>query len=99
MVIHGLEKVALTKRQEEEMEVEEVKTVRISSGVTKRDSIRKKFISEIAQVEQLGDKVGKERLRLFEHLQRIYWTKGVEYGATMQEENMKTTENTCTGVV
>lgn len=25
MVIHGLEKVALTKRQEEEMEVEEVK--------------------------------------------------------------------------
>ena len=37
---YGLETVALTKRQEAEMEVEELKMLRFSLGVTRMDKIR-----------------------------------------------------------
>ena len=43
-MLYGLETVALTKRQEAEMEVAELKMLRFSLGVTRMDKIRNEYI-------------------------------------------------------
>ena len=43
-MLYGLETVALTKRQEAEMEVAELKMLRFSLGVTRMDNIRNEYI-------------------------------------------------------
>ena len=54
-MLYGLETVALTKRQEAEMEVAELKMLRFSLGVTIMDKIRNEYIS--------GGKVWRENSR------------------------------------
>ena len=48
-MLYGLETVALTKRQEAEMEVAELKMLRFSLGVTRMDKIRNEYIRGTAQ--------------------------------------------------
>ena len=48
-MLYGLETVALTKRQEAEMEVAELKMLRFSLGVTIMDKIRNKYIRRTAR--------------------------------------------------
>ena len=56
-MLYGLETVALTKRQEAEMEVAELKMLRLFSfGVTRTDKIRNEYIRGTAQVGQFGEK-------------------------------------------
>ena len=55
-MLYGLETVALTKRQEAEMEVVELKMLRFSLGVTRMDNIRNEYIRGTAQVGQFGEK-------------------------------------------
>ena len=43
-MLYGLETVALTTRQEAEMEVAELKMLRLSLGVTRKDKIRNEYI-------------------------------------------------------
>ena len=43
-MVYGLETVTLTKRQEAEMEVAELKMLRFSLGVTSMDTIRNEYI-------------------------------------------------------
>ena len=43
-MLSGLETVALTKRQEAEMEVAELKMLRFALGVTRMDKIRNEYI-------------------------------------------------------
>ena len=43
-MVHGLETVAVTKKQVEEMEVAEMKILRFAMGVTRKDKIRNKYI-------------------------------------------------------
>ena len=43
-MLYGLETVALTKRQEAEMEVAELNMLRFSLGVTRMDKIRNGYI-------------------------------------------------------
>ena len=43
-MLYGLETVALTKRQEAQMEVAELKMLRLSLGVTRKDKIRNEYI-------------------------------------------------------
>ena len=43
-MLYGLETVALTKRQEAEMEVAELKMLRFSLGVTRMDNIRNELL-------------------------------------------------------
>ena len=69
-LLYGLETVALTKRQEAELEVAELKMLRFSLGVTRMDRIRNENIRGTAQVGKLGDKVREIRLRWFGHVQR-----------------------------
>ena len=55
-MLYGLETVALTKRQEVEMEVAELKMLRFSLGVTRMDKIRNEYIRGTAQVGKFGEK-------------------------------------------
>ncbi|KAI5085367.1 hypothetical protein C0J45_23151, partial [Silurus meridionalis] len=69
-MLYGLETVTLSKRQEAEPEVAELKMLRFSLGVTRMDRIRNKFIRGTAHVGCFGDKVREARLRWFGHVQR-----------------------------
>ena len=69
-MLYGLEIVALTKRQEAEMEVAELKMLRFSLGVTIMDKIRNEYIRGTAQVRKFGEKTREARLRRYGHLWR-----------------------------
>ena len=47
-MLYGLETVALTKRQETELEIAEIKMLRFSLGVTTLDKIKNEFIHGLA---------------------------------------------------
>ena len=69
-MLYGLETVALTKSQEAELEVAELKMLRFALGVTRMDKIRNEYIRGSAQVGRFGEKVREARLRWFGHVQR-----------------------------
>ena len=69
-MLYGLETVALTKRQEAEMEVAELKMLRFSLGVTRMDKIRNEYIRGTAQVGKFGEKTREARLKWYGHLRR-----------------------------
>ena len=69
-MIYGLETVAVTKKQVEEMEVAEMKMLRFAMGVTRKDQIRNKYIRGTAKVERLGTKMREGRLRWYGHVMR-----------------------------
>ena len=55
-MLYGLETVALTKRQEAEMEVAELKMLRFSLWVTRMDTIRNEYIRGTSQVGRFVEK-------------------------------------------
>ena len=68
-VVYGLETVAVTKKQVEEMEVAEMKMLRFATGVTRKDMIRNEHRSTI-KVEQLEMQIREGRLRWYRHVMR-----------------------------
>ena len=54
-MLYRLKMVALTKRQEAEMEVAELKMLRFSLRVTRMDKIRNEYIRGTAQMGQFGE--------------------------------------------
>ena len=69
-MVYGLETVAVTKKQVEEMEVAEMKMLRFALGVTKKDKIRNEHIWSTVKVERLGMKMREGRLRWYGHFMR-----------------------------
>ena len=69
-MVYGLETVAVTKKQVEEMEVAEMKTLRFAMGVTRKDKIRNEYIKSTVKVERLGMKMREGRLRWYGHVMR-----------------------------
>ena len=69
-MVYGLETVAVTKKQVEEMEVAKMKMLRFTMGVTGKDKIRNKHIRSTAKVERLGIKMREGRLRWYGHVMR-----------------------------
>ena len=69
-MVYGLETVAVTKKQVEEMEVAEMKMLKFATGVTRRDKIRNEHIRSTVKVELLGMKMRDGRLRWYEHVMR-----------------------------
>ena len=69
-MVYGLETVAVTKKQVEEMEVAEIKMLRFAMGVMRKDKIRNEHISSNIKVERLGMKMRKGRLRWYGHVMR-----------------------------
>ena len=81
----GLEIVALTKRQEAELEVAELRMLRFSLGLMKINRISNNHIRGTAQIRRFGNKFrvpdsdGLDKCRL------IYWQKDAQLGATRQK--------------
>ena len=48
--VYGLETVAVTKKQVEEMEVAEMKMLRFAMGVTRKDKIRNEYIRDTVKL-------------------------------------------------
>ena len=69
-IMYGLETVAVTKKQEKEMEVAEMKNLRFSIEVTRKDKIRNEYIRGTIKVERLGMKMREGRLRWYGHVMR-----------------------------
>ena len=69
-MLYGLETGALTKRQEAEMEVTELKMLRCSLEVTRMDRIRNEYTRGTAQVGRFGEKTREARLRRYGHVWR-----------------------------
>ena len=69
-MVYGLETVAVTKKQVEEMEVAEIKMLRFAMGVTRKDKTRNEHIRSPAKVERLGMKMREGRLRWYGHVMK-----------------------------
>ena len=69
-MVYGLETVAVTKKQVEEMEVAEMKMLRFSMGVTRKYKIRNEHIRSTVRVERLGMKMREGRLMCYGHVMR-----------------------------
>ena len=69
-MVYGLETVAVTKKQVEEMEIAEMKMPSFTMGVTRKDKIRNEHIRSTVKVERLGMKIREGRLRWYGHVMR-----------------------------
>ena len=69
-MVYGVEMVAVTKTQVQEMEVIEMKILRFAMGVTRKDKIRNEYIRGTVMVERLGMKMREGRLRWYGHVMR-----------------------------
>ena len=69
-MVYGLETAAVTKKQVEEMEVAEMKMLRFTMGVTRKDKIINEYIRSAVKVERLGKKMREGRLRWYGHVMR-----------------------------
>ena len=69
-MLYGLETVAVTKKQVQEMEVVRVKMLRFAMEVTKNDKIRNEYIRGTIKVERLGMKTREDRLRWYGHVMK-----------------------------
>ena len=69
-MVYGLETVAVTKKQVEEMEFPKMKMLRFAMGVTRKDKIRNEHITSTVKVERLGMKMREDRLRWYGHVMR-----------------------------
>ena len=57
-MVYGLETVAVTKKQVEELEVAEIKMLRFAMGVTRKDKIRKEHIKSTGRTVRNEDEGG-----------------------------------------
>ena len=69
-MVYGLETVAVTKKQIEEMEVAEMKMQRFTIGMTRKAKIRNEHIRSTVKIERLGMKMREGSLRWYEHVMR-----------------------------
>ena len=69
-MVHGLETVAVTKKQMKEVEVAELKMLRFAMGVTRKDKIRNEYIRGTVKVKQLEMTMIEGRLRWYGHVMR-----------------------------
>ena len=69
-MLYGLETVAITKKQVDEMEVAEMKMLRFATGMTRKDKIRNEHIRSTVKAERLGMKMREDRLRWYGHVMR-----------------------------
>ena len=69
-VVYGLETVAATKKQVEEMKVAEMKMLKFVMEVTRKDKIRNEYIRGTVKVERLEMKMREGRMRWYGHVMR-----------------------------
>ena len=62
-MLYGMETVAVTEKQVENMEVAELKMVRWALGMARKDKIRNEYVRGTAKIAKFGDKLRSARLR------------------------------------
>ena len=68
-MMYELETVAVTQKQVEEMKVAEMKMLRFSMRLTRKDTIRNEYIRGTSKVGRLGMKI-RESMRWYGHVMR-----------------------------
>ena len=94
-MVYGLETMAVTKKQIEDMEVAEMKMLRFAMGVTRKDKIRNEYIRETVKVPfRNEDKRGQAEVVWTCHEERpgICRKKGDGNGVTGKEEKREAEE-------
>ena len=66
-MVYGIETVAVTKKQVEEMKVPEMKMLRFAMVEMREDNIRNEYIRDTVKVERLEMKMREGRLRRYGH--------------------------------
>ena len=69
-VMYGIETLAVTKTQERKMQVAEIKILRWSLGITRKNRIRNEEIQRIVEVGDITEKIQESRLRWLGHVVR-----------------------------
>ena len=69
-MMYGLETVGTTKTQEAELNVVEMKMLRLALGVPRKDRIKNEHVHGTVKVGQISRKVRESRLRWYEHVKR-----------------------------
>ena len=64
-MVYGLETVAVTKKQVEDMDIAEMKMLRFAMGAMRKDKIRNEYIRSTVKVKRLGMKMSEGRLRWY----------------------------------
>ena len=86
-MLYGLETVPLTKRQEEEMEVAELRMLRLVMGVKRANRVKKKYIrGSSTKVKRLGLKLREGRLRWYGHVMSHMFDEVTEDRVVRDEE-------------
>ena len=70
IMMYGLETVGTTKNLEAELDVAEMKMLRFSLGVTRKDRIKNEHVRGTVKVGQISRKVRESRLRWYGHVKR-----------------------------
>ena len=70
VMIYGLETVALPQKQEADLEVAELRTIRFSTGQTRIVRIKSEYTRDSTLVRRFGDKMSEGRSRWFGHVKR-----------------------------
>ena len=94
-MVYGLETVAVTKKQVEEMEVAEMKMLRFAMGVTRKYKIRHECIRGTLKVEQLEMKMRGQAEVVWschEKSSRVCRKKDDGNGVTRKEEKREIKE-------
>ena len=69
-MLYGMETVGVTKKHQKQMEVAEMRMLRFSMGITRKDKIRNQEVREKLSVCQLERKLRETRLRWYGHVKR-----------------------------
>ena len=69
-MLYGMESLPLTKKEEQKMEVAEMKMLRFTYGVTKMDQVRNEVVRGKLQVGEFSGKVRERRLQWKGHVLR-----------------------------
>ena len=69
-MVYGLEMVAVTKKQVEEIKVTQMKMLRFAMGVTRNDKIRNEYIRGTFKVKRLKMKLREGILRWYGHVMK-----------------------------
>ena len=69
-ILYGLETAPLTKKNEAEREVAELKRLRFSTGITRMDMITNDYIRGTARLNSIKNKLRKTKLRWYGHILR-----------------------------
>ena len=95
-MLYGMETVALTRRQEAELEVAELRMLRFAMGVTRLDKIKNTHVRGTANVVRIGKKVRETRLRWYGHVLRkecgVCRKAGDWHGFAREEEKRETSK-------